>query len=88
VSKNNYEHQNITLYDKKLKLRIFTFFISKQALLETFRSMNKINTLDHINDLAIQFYEMKREKRRQKQTAKNNIKEKKSDTPEDKTPLN
>ncbi len=50
--------------------------------------MNKINTLDHINDLAIQFYEMKREKRRQKQTAKNNIKEKKSDTPEDKTPLN
>lgn len=60
VQKKNYEQQSIKLYDKSFKLRIFTFFISKQALLETFRSMNKISSLDHINDLAIQFYELKR----------------------------
>jgi len=70
VSKNNYEQQEIKLYGKKYKLRVFTFFISKQALLETFRSMNKINTLDHINDLAIQFYELKREKKRNKRVSK------------------
>jgi hypothetical protein len=29
--------------------------------------MNKINTLDHINDLVIQFYEVRREKRKIKQ---------------------
>ncbi len=55
------------MFGKKLKLRIFTFFVSKQGLLEKFRSMNKITNLDHINDLVIQFYEIKREKRRQKQ---------------------
>jgi hypothetical protein len=49
-------HQTITIYNKKIKLRIFTFFMSKQALLETFRTENKIKTLDHINDLVIQFY--------------------------------
>ncbi len=78
VSKKNYEQQFITLYGKKLKLRIFTFFISKQALLETFRSMNKINTLDHINDLAIQYYEMRRDKRRLKIATKKDTNDKKT----------
>jgi len=67
VRKQNYEVQEIRVFGKKLKLRMFTFFVSKQALLEKFRSMNKITNLDHINDLVIQFYEIKREKRRQKQ---------------------
>lgn len=70
VSKKNYEQQSIKLYGKKFKLRIFTFYISKQALLETFRSMNKINTLENINDLAIQFYELRREKKRLKKSSK------------------
>lgn len=60
VRKENYERQTIKIFGKNIKLRIFTFFVSKQALLETFRSMNKITNLDHINDLVIQFYELKR----------------------------
>jgi len=32
--------------------------------------MNKITTLDHINDLAIQYYELRREKKKQKLQAK------------------
>jgi hypothetical protein len=66
VRKQHYEVQEIRVFGRKLKLRMFTFFVSKQALLEKFRSMNKITNLDHINDLVIQFYEIKREKRRQK----------------------
>ncbi len=60
VRKENYERQTIKIFGKNIKLRIFTFFFSKQALLEKFRSMNKITNLDHINDLVIQFYELKR----------------------------
>lgn len=32
--------------------------------------MNKITNLDHINDLAIQYYELRREKKKQKQNSK------------------
>lgn len=42
------------------KLRIFVFYVSKQALVETFKTINKIDNLDYINDLVIQFYELKR----------------------------
>ena len=33
VRKQNYERQNVKLFEKKVKLRIFTFYVSKQALL-------------------------------------------------------
>ena len=46
------------------KLRIFVFYISKQSLLETFKVVNKIQNLEYINDLVIQFYELKREKQK------------------------
>ena len=49
---------------KVFKLRIFVFYVSKQSLLETFRMVNKIKNLEYINDLVIQFYELKREKQR------------------------
>lgn len=53
---------------KTLKFRIFVFFISKQSLIETFKIVNKIDNLQIINDLVIQFYELKRAKQRQKRT--------------------
>lgn len=50
----------------KYKVRIWVFFVSKQALIEAFRTVNKIEKLEYINDLVIQFYELKREKQRRK----------------------
>ncbi len=38
------------------KLRIYVFYVSKQALLETFKYVNKIQNMEYINDLVIQFY--------------------------------
>ena len=38
--------------------------------------MNNITSLDHVNDLAIQFYEVKREKRKLKKAAKKDAQEK------------
>lgn len=56
----------IKLLGKTFKIRIVVFYISKQGLVETFRTINKIENLNMINDLVIQFYELKREKQRQK----------------------
>ncbi len=52
------------------KLRIYVFYVSKQALLETFKYVNKIQNMEYINDLVIQFYQLKREKNRRKVLAK------------------
>lgn len=51
---------------KNYKLRLFVFYVSRQALIECFRTINKINNLEYINDLVIQFYELKRDKQRRK----------------------
>ena len=51
---------------KDFKLRIIVFYISKQAMIETFCLLNKVSIHDSINDLMIQFYELKRQKTRQK----------------------
>ena len=58
--KEKYEVNKVTILGKEHNLRIFVFYISRQAMVETFRSLNKIANLEYINDLVIQFYEMKR----------------------------
>jgi hypothetical protein len=58
-----YEQKTIKIGSKNIKLRLFVFYISKVALFDTFRSTNKLS-VDCINDLAISFYEIKREKAR------------------------
>ena len=57
---------SIQFFGSMVKIRIFVFYVSKQALVETFRSINKIQNLEYINDLVIQFYELKREKQRRR----------------------
>lgn len=56
-----YHLQTLRIGSRNLKLRLFVFYISKVALFETFRSTNKLS-VECINDLAISFYEIKREK--------------------------
>jgi hypothetical protein len=58
-----YQQKTIKIGSKNVKLRLFVFYISKVALFDTFRSTNKLS-VDCINDLAISFYEIKREKAR------------------------
>lgn len=56
-NKRHYEQlDKITILGKTYKVRVFVFFISRQALIECFRTINKINNLEYINDLVIQFY--------------------------------
>ncbi len=61
-----YEIETIKIMDKIYKFRIFVFYISKQGLIQTFKIINKIESLHLINDLVVQFYELKREKFRRK----------------------
>jgi hypothetical protein len=65
-NKNSYEIKSLKIFGKTYKLKTFAFFVSKQTLIESFRLLNKIDHLVHINDLIIQFYELKREKHRRK----------------------
>ena len=78
-NKEKYQVENIQIYGNWFKVRIFVFYISKQALIETFRSVNKIQNLEYINDLVIQFYELKREKQRRKRNRENNQIQKQQD---------
>ena len=71
-NKEKYQTENIQLFGNTFKVRIFVFYVSKQALIETFRSVNKIQNLEYINDLVIQFYELRREKQRRKRHRENN----------------
>ena len=56
-NKQKYEYfDKITFLGKTYKVRVFVFYVSRQALIECFRTINKINNLEYINDLVIQFY--------------------------------
>ena len=64
--KDKYQVKTIKLMGVTFKLRIFVFYISKQALIESFKTINKIANFEYINDLVIQFYELKRDRQRKK----------------------
>jgi hypothetical protein len=51
---------------KLFKLRMHVFFVSNQALIETFKLINHIENAPSITDLVIQYYELKREKKKRK----------------------
>ena len=65
-NKAQYHRKHVKLMGRHFKLRIMVFYVSKQALLESFCLLNKVSTSDYINDLMIQFYELKRQRSRQK----------------------
>lgn len=66
-----YQLNTIKVGGKTLKLKLFVFYISKVALFDTFRNVNKLS-VDCINDLAISFYEIRREKIRNNRLKKIN----------------
>lgn len=44
-NKKNYKETKIKIMGRFYKLKIYVFFVSKQALIETFKSINKISNL-------------------------------------------
>lgn len=55
----NYQTKTIKVGGRNIKLRLLVFYISKVALFDAFRTVNKLS-VDCINDLAISFYEIRR----------------------------
>lgn len=55
-SKKNYDHPTIIIQNKEYKLRTTVFYISKQALIETFHTIHNLPPYEPINDIMIQFY--------------------------------
>lgn len=41
-NKNRYQIDQIKLFGKTYKLRMFVFYVSKQAMVETFKTINKV----------------------------------------------
>lgn len=66
VRLQHYRQTELTLLGRTYKLRIMVVFVSKVGLMETFRSINRVPHLEYINDLIIQFYELRREKAKRK----------------------
>ena len=51
-------------FGKDKILKIHVFYVSRLAMIDKFKRINRIQTMEYIDDLLIQLYEMKREKRR------------------------
>ena len=62
VDKGCFDETEITLFGKTYKLRINVIYVSKVALMETFKTINKVPNLEELNELIIELYEFKRAK--------------------------
>lgn len=60
LNKENYKIEKTKIMGREVKLRFVIYYISRQAMLETFGMMNKMPSIEVINDILIQFYELKR----------------------------
>jgi hypothetical protein len=54
----------VKFFGKDKILKIHVFYVSRLAMIDKFKRINRIQTMEYIDDLLIQLYEMKREKRR------------------------
>ncbi len=61
-----YQPKTVHFLGNELTLKIYVFFVSRLALIDKFKKINKIEHLEYVNDLLIQLYEFKREKIRAK----------------------
>lgn len=68
--KIHYCPRGISFFGNNLLVKIHVFYISRLALLNKFRLLNRIENLDHINDLLFQLYEVRREKLRARKARK------------------
>lgn len=78
VNKSCFDETEITVFGRTFKLRINVIYVSKVALMETFKTINKVPNLEELNELIIELYEFKRAKliaKKKKQIASKAIKD-------------
>lgn len=51
--RDNYGVKTVTLFSNQLEVRIYVFYISRLAMIEKFKKLNKIKHLRYIEDLHI-----------------------------------
>jgi hypothetical protein len=73
-NQENYKATRINFFGRVVEVVIHVFYVSRIAMIDTFKKMNKIENLDYINDLLIQLYEFKREKARARRNKNNRLK--------------
>ena len=81
-NKQHYEPRSIRFFNREVQVRIHVFYVSRIALLDCFKKINKIENLEYINDLLIQLYEFKREKARNKRMKGSQIKQQQMSQPD------
>jgi hypothetical protein len=64
--KFNYCPKPISFFGHDLVVKIHVFYVSRLALVNKFRLINRIDSFDYVNDLIFQLYERRREKMRLK----------------------
>lgn len=60
LNKEHYKTERTKIMGREVKVRFVIYYISRQAMLETFGMMNKMPNIEVISDILIQFYELKR----------------------------
>jgi hypothetical protein len=65
-SKEHYQPTTVPFFYNELSVKIHVFFVSRLALIDKFKKINRIEHLEYVNDLLIQLYEFKRDKIRSK----------------------
>jgi hypothetical protein len=73
-NQQHYQPTTVRFFNREVQVRIHVCYVSRIALLDCFKRLNKIENLEYINDLLIQLYEFKREKARNKRLKNNRIK--------------
>lgn len=72
--KFNYCPRAVSFFGHDLVVKIHVFYVSRLALLNKFRLINRIDSFDYLNDLVFQLYEVRREKMRARRARKAVIK--------------
>lgn len=71
-NRENYIPKTVQFFCNTLQVKIYVFYVSRLALIDKFKKINKIEHLEYVNDLLIQLYEFKRDKNRSKRLKRKN----------------
>lgn len=64
----------MNFFNREVELKIYVFYVSRLGMIDFFKKANKVQNLEHINEIMINLYEMKRDRARKKKKVKDNNK--------------
>jgi hypothetical protein len=70
-----YRVSKVRFLNRVVELKIYVFFVSRLSMVDTFKKMNKLEPFEHINDIMINKYELRRERAKSKRRMKGKFKE-------------